>query len=196
MLLGSYCFCVWRPACITAAAIQQAQRVASAGDYDAAHHRLDAAAAADPLSPVAANFNGRLYLQQYEQTREKRPALLEDAAQCFNEAIVRNPADYKNYEKLATIYGRLGQPQKAYDWYLRSAGLYPGCERLWFELAQTAEQLGRPGLALCHYAKAVEIENSYREQFRQMYPDREKIVSRLGDKEYQYAQKRIEELSK
>jgi hypothetical protein len=29
-----------------------------------------------------------------------------------------------------------------------------------------------------------------------MYPDREKIVSRLGDKEYQLAQKRIAELSK
>jgi len=196
VLLGSYCFCVWRPACLTAVAIQEAQRAASAGSYDAAHRCLEAAAKADPLSPVAANFNGRLYLQQYEQTREERPALLEDAARCFSQAIQRNPADYKNYEKLATVYGRLGQPQKAYDWYLRAAGLYPGCERLWCELAQMAEQLGKTGLALCHYTKAVEIENSYREQFRRMYPDREKIVSRLGDQEYQHAQKRVEELSK
>ena len=89
-----------------------------------------------------------------------------------------------------------GKPQKAYDAYLRAAALYPGCERIWFELAQTAEQIGKPGLALCHYTKAVEIEDAYRQQFRQMYPDREKIVSRLGDKEYQLAQKRIEELSK
>jgi len=196
VLLGSYCLCVWRPACITATAIHQAQRAASVGGYDVAHQRLGAAAGADPLSPVAANFNGRLYLQQYEQTRDKRPALLEEAARCFSKAIERNPANYKNYENLATVYARLGQPQKAYDWYLRAAGLYPGRERLWFELAQTAEQLGRAGLALCHYTKAVEIEKSYQEQFRQMYPDREKIVSRLGEKEYQYAQKRIEELSK
>lgn len=196
VLLSCYCFFVWRPACITATAIHQAQQAASAGGYDVAHLRLEAAAGADPLSPVAANFNGRLYLQQYEQTREKRPALLEEAARCFSKAIERNPANYKNYENLAMVYARLGQPQKAYDWYLRAAGLYPGRERLWFELAQTAEQLGRAGLALCHYTKAVEIENSYREQFRQMYPDREKIVSRLGDKDYQYAQTRIEELSK
>jgi len=195
VLLGCYCFFVWRPACITAAALYQAQHAASAGGYDVAHHRLEAAAGADPLSPVAANFNGRLYLQQYEQTREKRPALLEEAARCFSKAIERNPANYKNYENLAMIYARLGQAQKAYDWYLRAAGLYPGRERLWFELAQTAEQLGRAGLALCHYTKAVEIEKSYQEQFRQMYPDREKIVSRLGDKEYQHARKRIEELS-
>jgi tetratricopeptide (TPR) repeat protein len=196
VLLGSYCFCVWRPACITAMAIHQAQRAASAGSYEAAHRCLEAVTEADPLSPVTANFNGRLYLQQWEQTREKRPAWLEEAARCFSKAIERNPANYKNYENLAVVYGRLGQPQKAYDWYLRAAGLYPGRERLWFELAQTAEKLGRGGLALCHYTKAVEIENSYREQFRQMYPDREKIVSRLGDKEYQFAQKRIEELSK
>jgi O-antigen ligase len=196
LLLGSYVFYVWRPACITATAIHQAQRAVSVGNYDAAHRRLEAAAEADPLSPVAANFNGRLYLQQYEQTRKKQPALLEEAAKCFSQAIERNPASYKNYENLAMVYGRLGQPQRAYDWYLRAAGLYPGRERLWFELAQTAERLGKTGLALCHYAKAVEIEDSYREQFRQMYPDREKIVSRLGDKEYQYAEKRIEELSR
>jgi tetratricopeptide (TPR) repeat protein len=195
-LLGSYFLYVWWPACITATAIHQAQRAAFTGSYEAAHRRLEAAAQADPLSPVAANFNGRLYLQQWEQTREKRPAWLEEAAQCFSQAVERNPANYKNYENLATVYGRLGQPQKAYDWYLRAAGLYPGRERLWFELAQTAEKLGRGGLALCHYTRAIEIENSYRQQFRQMYPDREKTVSRLGDKEYQYARKRIEELSK
>ena len=194
-LLGCYCLFVWRPTCITAMAIHQAQHAASTG-YDVAHRHLEAAAAADRLSSVAANFNGRLYLQQYDQARDKRPVLLEEAVRCFSQAIERNPANYKNYENLATAYARLGQPQKAYDWYLRAAGLYPGREWLWFELAQTAEQLGRTGLALCHYVKAVEIEGSYREQFRQMYPDREKIVSRLGDKEYQHAQKRIEELSK
>ena len=177
-------------------AIQQARHAASMGGFDAAHRRLDAAAEADPLSPVATSFNGRLYLQQHEQTRDKRPALLEEAARCFSQAIERNPANYKGYENLGMVYGRLGQPQKAYDWYLRAAGLYPGREGLWFELAQTAEKLGRDGIALCHYLKAVEIEKSYEEQFRQMYPNREKVVSRLGDKEYRYALKRIEELSK
>ncbi len=161
-----------------------------------AHRSLEAATGADPLSPIAANLNGRLYLQQYDQTRDKRSALLEEATRCFSKVIERNPASYKGYENLAMVYGRLGQPQKAYDWYLRAAGLYPGREWLWFELAQTAEKLGRPGIALCHYTKAVEIERSYQEQFRQMYPKREKVVSRLGDREYQRALKRIEELSK
>jgi len=196
ILLGAYVLYVLAPACDTAAGIQQAQRAASVGNYDAAHQDLAAATRADPLSPVAANFNGRLYWQQYEQTQGRQPALLEEAARCFGEAIERNPADYKNYEKLGAVHDRLGQAQKAYEAYLRAAAFYPGCERIWFELAQVAEKIGKPGLALCHYTKAVEIEDAYRQQFRQMYPDRENVVSRLGDKEYQLAQKRIEELSK
>jgi O-antigen ligase len=196
MLFGAYFLYVWMPAYDTATGIQQAQHAASVGSYDVAHQNLEAATRADLLSPVAANFDGRLYLQQYEQTRGKQSALLEEAARCFGEAAQRNPADYKNYEKLAAVYGRLGQARKAYDAYLRAAAFYPGCERIWFELAQTAEQIGKPGLALCHYTKAVEIEDSYRRQFRQMYPDREKVVSRLGDNEYQHAKRRIEELSR
>lgn len=196
VLLGAYLLYVLAPACHTAAGIQQAQRAASIGNYDAAHQNLADATRADPLSPMTANFNGRLYWQQYEQTQSRQPALLEEAVRCFGEASERNPADYKNYEKLGAVYSRLGQTQKAYEAYLRAAASYPGCERIWFELAQVAEKIGKPGLALCHYAKAVEIEDAYRRQFRQMYPDREKVVSRLGDKEYQLAQKRIAELSK
>jgi tetratricopeptide (TPR) repeat protein len=196
LLLGSYFLCVWRPVCGTATGIQRAQHAVSAGRYDVAHGYLEAAVRADPLSPVAANFNGRLYLQQYEQTPQRQVVLLEEAARSFGQAIERNPADYKNYEKLAMSYGRLGQQQNAYEWCLKATALYPGCERIWFELAQAAEQLGKTGLALCHYVKAVEIEDSYRQQFRQMYPNREKVVSRLGDKEYQHAKRRIEELSK
>jgi hypothetical protein len=194
--LGAYGLWVWKPAYNTTVGIQQAQHAIAAGNYEMAHHRLEMAVRADPLSPVAASFNGRLYAQQYEQAQPRQPALLEEAARCFRVAVERSPVDYKNYEKLARTYGRLGQPQKAYETYLQAAALYPGCERLWFELAQTAEQLGKPGLALCHYAKAVEIEDAYRQQFRRMYPDRAKIVSRLGDQEYQLAKRRIAELSK
>lgn len=196
VLLGACLVEVWRPACVTAAAIQGAQQLAATGRSDDAHGCLEAAVRSDPLSPAAANINGQLYLQQSEQTPAPSTALLESAALCFEQAIRRNPADYKNYEKLATTYSRLGQPRKAYEWYLKAAGLYPGRERIWFELARTAEQLGKTGLALCHYVKTVEIEDSFRQQFQQMYPDREKVVSRLGDQDYEHAQKRIKELSK
>lgn len=196
VLLGAYCYYVWRPVAVTTANVQRAQQAISAGRFAVAHDHLEAAAEADPLSAVAAGLNGRLYMQQYEQALRKQPVLLEDAAKSYGVAIERNPADYKNYENLAMVYSRLGQHQKAYDWYLRATERYPGCERLWFELAQAAEELGRTDAALTEYRKAVEIEESYRRQFRQMYPEREKVISRFDEEDYRFARKRMEELSK
>jgi len=61
-------------------------------------------------------------------------------------------------------------------------------------MAQIAEKLAKPRLAKKQYQKAVEIEDSFREQFRRMYPGR-KIVSRLGEEKYQFAKQRIKHLS-
>ncbi|MBN2132171.1 MAG: hypothetical protein JW741_21910, partial [Sedimentisphaerales bacterium] len=72
---------------------------------------------------------------------------------------------------------------------------YPGCGRLWFRLAEAAEKLGDEEAAAAHYAHAIEIEDSYRRQFRQMYPERKKVVSRLGQEEYNRAKRRLNELS-
>ena len=195
VLMGVYYLYVWRPVWSTTVKVQDAMAAASAGQFDRAHAALDAASAADPLSSTPANFNGRLYLQQYEMARQKQPALLDRAAQYLRQAVEQNPADYKNYEKLAQVCA-LGQRwQDAYDWYLKATERYPGCERLWFRLAQAAEQLGKPEAALGYYIKAVQIEEAYQQQFRRMYPTRDKVISRLGDRDLTIARKRIEELS-
>ncbi len=73
--------------------------------------------------------------------------------------------------------------------------LYPGCERLHFELAKIAEQLGKTDLAHQEYKQTIEIEDSFRSQFKMMYPNRE-IVSRLGEDKYQFATERIKTLKK
>jgi tetratricopeptide (TPR) repeat protein len=195
-LLGLYCLCVWRPVWNATGKMQQAQRAISAGQFDQAHEFLDAAFAADPLSAVAPNLNGRLYMQQYEQAGRKRPDLVEKAVRCFRKATETNPADYKSYEKLAQAYSETRQWQQACEWYGKAAGLYPGCERLWFKLAQSAEQLGRTDDALAAYIEAVDVEESYQQQFRRMYPRREEVISRLGDEDLAIARKRIAELSK
>jgi O-antigen ligase/tetratricopeptide (TPR) repeat protein len=195
VLLGSYIHFVWQPVCDTTVAVQRAYAAVSAGRFDEAHHLLNATMKSDPLAPVIPSINGRMYVHQYEQTAGKQPALLREAARCFGRAIEVNPADYQNYERLALVYDRLGEDQAAYDWYGKAARLYPGCDRLWFELARTADRLGKTREALDHYRRAVEIEDAYRRQFRQMYPDREKIISRLGEPKYQRARQRIQELS-
>ena len=195
VLLGLYYLYVWRPVWNATGKMQQAQRAISTGQLDQAHKLLDSAFAADPLSAVPPNLNGRLYVQQYQQAGQKRPDLLEKAVRCFRKAIDTSPADYKSYERLAQAYSAMKQWQQACEWYGRAAELYPGCERLWFKLAQAAEQLGRTDAALAGYAKAVDIEESYQQQFRRMYPDREKVISRLGDEDLAIAKKRIAELS-
>jgi tetratricopeptide (TPR) repeat protein len=195
VLLGLYYLCVWQPVWNATGEMQQAQRAVSAGQFDQSHEFLDAAFAADPLSAVPLNLNGRLYVQQYEQTGQKRPDLLEKAIRCFRRAIDTNPADYKSYEKLAQVYSQGQRWHDAYTWYMRAAESYPGCERLWFKLGQAAEQIGAPGTALDCYTKAVDIEESYQQQFRRMYPNREKVISRLGDEDLAIARKRMEELS-
>jgi hypothetical protein len=188
---GLYAACVWGPVCRATGKIAQAQDAASTGQSDRAHRLLDDAAAADPLSPAALNLSGRLYLQESEFPRAPRTALLEKAVECFERAVAVNPADYKNHEKAGIALARLGQNQRAYDWYLKAAERYPGCGRLHFHLGRLAERLAEPDVARQHYREAVRIEDAFRDQFRIMYPQRETVVSRLGQENYQLAQQRI-----
>ena len=193
-IMGAYALFVWQPVYAATSRIQQAQQMASAGWFDRAHQLLDAAHKADPLSSAALSLKGRLYLQEYQ--RGPRTETLEKAAECFAKAVASNPADYKNYEKAGIACRLLGQDQHAYDWYLQAAAHYPGCGRLHFQLGQLADQLARPDQAREHYAEAVRIEEAFRAQSRLMYPDRQDVVSRLGDTDYQIAQQRLVELSK
>ncbi len=195
VLFAAYFYYAWWPVYKSTGKMQQAYDAICAGQFIQAHSLLSAAAEDDRLSPTASNMNGRLYLQHYNETGQQQPDLLEKAEECFRDAIKRDWADYKNYEKLSEVYLLLGQTQKAYDWSLKATNLYPGCGRLWFGLAKIAEQLGRNDLAVEQYQKTIDIEDSYRRQFQIMYPEREKVVSRIDEEKYRFAMKRIKELS-
>jgi tetratricopeptide (TPR) repeat protein len=192
IVLALYIAHIWWPVYNSTVKIHHAQQAASVGRFDQAHALLDAAAKADPLSAAALSFNARLYVQQYRESQQ--PALLENAKTFFDIAIQRSPADFKNYEKLSDVYSLLGRSEQAYEWCLKATRLYPGCDRLWFNLAKIAEQLNKPALALQHYKKAVEIEDAYRNQFKIMYPQIGETVSRLGEQNYKLAKQRIKEL--
>jgi len=156
------------------------------------HEYLDQAAKDDPLDPTPLNMNGRLCLQEYDETKKKQS--LEKATKCFLDAIERNKADFKNYEKLSQVYNLLGDTQQAYNRGLEAANRYPGSGRLQFNLGEIAEKLGKTAVAVEHYREAIEIEDKYRRQFQLMYPGWE-IVSRLGEEKYERAKKRKEYLS-
>lgn len=196
LLVGMYVYFVWQPVYRVSTRAQQGLQAASIGQLDRAHALLDAASEADPLSPSALYVNGRLYLQEADRATTGQALLLEKAMECFRKAIERDPADYKNYEKAGDVAAQAGQYQNAYEWYSQAAERYPGSGRLQLRLAQVAEQLGNADMALRHYRRAIEIEEAFREQFRDMYPEREHVVSRLGQDNYELARRRVEELSR
>ncbi len=185
----------WLPVFKSTTKIQQAHKALSIGQFQQAHTFFAKASEYDKLDPTALNLNGRLYLQQYSETGQKQTGLLKNAEVCFKQAIARNKADFKNYEKLSNVYELLGQTQEAYNWCLKATQLYPGSDRLHFKLAQIAEQLGETNTAIEQYNQAIDIEKKYRQQFKMMYPERKEIVSRLGEDNYQFAIKRVKELT-
>ncbi|NLH17984.1 MAG: hypothetical protein GX455_15520 [Phycisphaerae bacterium] len=156
----------------------------------------------DPLNPDLPRMLGNARLQfaadkDQEQIR-KAIAAFEFSARC-------NPASFKACERLSRAYEQLARTQTGDD---QNASLllamaaadktierYPACDRMLFERARLAEQVGRNDLALRDYRRAVEVEDAYRAQFRIMYPNRT-MTSRLGEKNYNYAKTRISELEK
>jgi tetratricopeptide (TPR) repeat protein/O-antigen ligase len=194
VIIAAYIGFTWLPVFKSTTRIQQAHKALSIGLFQQAHALFAEASEYDKLDPTALNMNGRLYLQQYSEAGQKQSGLLKNAEECFKKAITRNKADFKNYEKLSEVYELLGQLQKAYDWCLEAIQLYPGSDRLHFKLAQIAEKLGKTDIAIEQYKKTIEIENSFRRQFKMMYPERKEIVSRLGEEKYKFAIKKIKEL--
>jgi hypothetical protein len=172
-------------------------------DIGYAHELLAGAAEDDRLDPTALNLNGRLYLQRYNEMPNAQPALLKKAEVCFLAAIERSRADFKNFERLAKVYTLLAETStqqgktdwlhKAFDSAGRAVQLYPGSARLRVVLAKIAEKLGQTDVAIEQYEKAVDIEDSFRVQFRLMYPGWE-MFSRLGEEKYKNTKQRIKEL--
>ena len=184
----------------TGAKLQQAGR-----NLISAHGLLALAAQDDPLDPSPLHMNGKVYLQNYNNTGKVQPELLKEAHSCFVDASVRNEADYKNFAKLTTVYNLLAETsgdtrhsdwiRKAFEAAQHAVERYPGSGELHLELGKTAEKLGKTETALLEYDRAVEIEQSYQKQFLQMYPGWE-TVSRIGWENLQFAKERIEVLSK
>jgi len=187
------------------AKIQQANRAISVGRLKQAHKLLDSAAEDDSLSPTALSLNGRLYLHHFKLTPNNRDLLLQ-SERCLRAAIERNSAAFKNFERLTEVYVLLAEIstqeekndllKKAFDKALFAVEhRYPGCARLRIELAKIAELLGKTDVAIKQYKEAIDIEDEYRAQFKEMYPEREKIVSRLGEEKYQYAKQQLKFLT-
>jgi len=201
---GAYLVLALVPVAKSTAGMRQANTAISIGQFDSAHELLEKAAQDDMLSSAALSLNGRLYLHHFQLTQNKNRDLLLRAEEILKAAIERNDATYKNYERLSDVYCRLAQistQQKKTNWLnkaLDTSSLaiarYLGCGRLHFKQAQIAERLGNMKIAIEEYKEAIDIEDQYRAQFRRMYPERKKVVSRLGEDQYNLAQDKLKAL--
>ncbi len=158
---------------------------------------LRAAEAKDPLSPQPAWYQGQILFQQAEKRTAARQPLLEEARKAFTRALSRSPMDYRLMETLGDLFTVLAESENkedlqtslyrtSYEWTLQAWRRFPGSDRLVYKLGTLSERLNRPQEAAGWYALAVQIEEDYRNQFRQMYPNAP-VFSRLGESRYQYA---------
>ena len=180
-----------------------ADRAARSGQFVSANKLLAEAADIDLLNYIPPSLNGRIYLYRYHHSGSRDSSLLLAAEKSLLEATARNAADFKNFERLTEVYNLLAEPksskerlwlEKAFDSAKTAVQLYPGCGRLRIQMAKIAEALGETDIAITSYKKAIEIEDSYRGQFRLMYPGKE-IFSRLGEDVYRDAKQKIKALS-
>ncbi len=164
------------------------------------------AIAADSLSSKTAYQAAGMFKQVYQQQPNKDKRFLEKAFDFAHIAAERNPADFKPWRLLSEIEILLAEQaegeqkekylQMAFDSIQQAIKRYPGSGKLHYDRASIAEQLGRNKIALAQYQMAVEIEDAYRAQFRIMYPDRETVISRLGEMNYAEAKSRVDALQK
>jgi O-antigen ligase len=193
------------PVSKTSAKIQLANRAIFTGRFEQAHKLLDEASEDDSLSSEALSLNSKLYLHHFKLTSSVNRDLLLQAEKQALGAIEANRAAFKNYERLTEVYSLLAdisKDQEKTDWLNKAydntlftvENLYPGCARLRIELGKISDLLGKTNIAINQYEKAIVIEDGYRAQFRTMYPEREEIVSRLGEEKYLFAKQRIKEL--
>ena len=164
---------------------------------------LKEASKADQLNTVALSMSGKIFMYQYASNPVKNLGSLTSALDNFLQAVERDPADYKNYEKLIDTYTLIAQRSEgdlceknlkiALGYAEKAAQLYPGSASIRFKYALVADQLKMTTLAIGQYLKAIEIEDSFAAQFKTMYPTRE-IVSRLGSDLYNQAKSRVQQL--
>jgi tetratricopeptide (TPR) repeat protein len=163
--------------------------------YDDPTPYFQTAAQIDPLDPDPWVYHSKWSRGMYEMAEVKEPKLLGDAVKCLQESQLRDPFNFIYKDSLSDVYVFLSETQKekaeqylqsAYQAQLDAQMLNPGSDRIAYNLGILAEKLNQPEKAIEYFRKAVDIEDQYRVQFKEMYPGYP-LWSRLGQSRYEYA---------
>ncbi|HAL44525.1 MAG TPA: hypothetical protein DCP47_01160 [Phycisphaerales bacterium] len=205
LTIGVVIGCMWFyiiPVGKTAFKVETAKQLSSYGYMDNAAAILSTAIKDDVYNPTPANLKGTIETFCYKANPPQYKNKLEDANQSFLIAIARDPADFKNFEKLSEVYESMAEayPDKCNMWFEKALEAlekalvrYPTDSEMHLKAGTLAQQLNKTDEAIEHYMQAIAIEDAYREEFKIMYPDRE-MFSRLGEINYNFAKQRLQQL--
>jgi len=196
VVAGALYSCIWVPV-LAGREFQKAL-----GNYDSPQEYFQQAAQIDSFDPEP-----WLYAAQWSLNRSrivsspiKREEYLTQALTFLQQAQHRNPHNYAYSESLSKVYVYESGVKKengrkfleaAYQAEMEAQCLYPGSDRIAFELGILAEEMEQSPKAVEHFRRAIEIEDQYRKQFAEMYPDYP-LCSRLGQKRYEYAKEYVQ----
>jgi hypothetical protein len=159
------------------------------------------AAQIDPIDPEPWSYAAQWSLNRSRllSSPMKREEYLTQALAFLQQAQRRNPHNYAHSELLSEIHidqSEINEENKgtfleaAYQAEMEAQRLYPGSDRIAYNLGTLAEKMNQPQKAIEHFRRAVEIEDQYRSQFAEMYPGYP-LCSRLGQQRYEYARQYI-----
>ena len=155
----------------------------------------------DPEGPA---FMGRLWLHYWHWTRatEETPAILERSIEALTQATRRDPARFGYYNRLREAYQaaaahypeRREYSDKALEAVEQALQRYPSQSELLVEYGRMLAARGRRVAALRQFERALEIEDAFLAQQREMWPGRESLIPRLRPQTRQVAKEQIKAL--
>jgi len=154
--------------------------------------KLFLAVNADKYNPVLCEIAADMYLAKYKETKNIKD--LETAEDYCNTSISRGWSNYKNFEKLSSVFLErytseiIPASQSDLDTAIAlmedAIKRYPNKSNLWVKLAEMFEIAENEGQANFCREQALKFENDFQEVFREMYPNTTSVVYRMGQNEY------------
>jgi hypothetical protein len=176
------------PACTSQSYINQASRQLPQNPA-AALTALDKADSLYPYDPRIAYYRSQIYNAMWQETPAgpEKDKLLDQTTAALRNAINHDPANFRYYTQLSSIYQTVAQQNNspellnmACDYARRALDRYPVKSELLINYGLLLMEAGKKDQAKTFLEQALQIEKDFINQQKQMYPDRFELVPRLS----------------
>jgi len=150
---------------------------------------LDKADSLYPYDPRSAYYRSRIYDAMWQEAPAgpEKDILLEKTTASLLNAISRDPANFRYYSRLGSIYQTAAQQNNspellalACDYAHQALEHYPAKSELLINYGLLLIETGKADQAKAFLERALKIEQDFIDQQKQMYPDRLELIPRLS----------------